>query len=168
LMSDQVCLSAPEVRTFAGLEFRDVDATESLRYLEGRAVPYGQWQDVGWYMEQIQPRAFAKSIREAARKLPLLLWHDNRSFPVGVSERWTETDDGLDVVWRLDIEDDLAMTAARKARDGMLTGLSVGFASIEDERELDDDGLMWVKRIEARLLEVSLTPTPAYAGAKVS
>ena len=29
-------------------------------------------------------------------------------------------------------------------------------------------GLMSITRREARLLEVSLTPTPAYAGAKVS
>ena len=34
--------------------------------------------------------------------------------------------------------------------------------------QIDDLGVMSVTRREARLLEVSLTPTPAYAGAKVA
>ena len=32
----------------------------------------------------------------------------------------------------------------------------------------EDTGISWVERTEARLLEVSLTPTQAYAGAKVA
>lgn len=160
-------LSAPEVRTFPGLELRDV-ATDGARWLEGRAVPYDTWQDVGWYMEKFKKGAFAKSIREAAKKLPLLLFHDSRSFPVGVSEKWTEQDDGLDVVWRLDTSE-IAQEAARLADAGMLTGLSVGFVGIQAERSYDEDsGLSWIERTEARLMEVSLTPTPAYAGAKVA
>lgn len=163
-MSD---LTAPELRVFRGLELRDV-AADGARWLEGRAVPYGTWQDVGWYMEMIKKGAFAKSIKEAARRLPLLLFHDERSFPVGVSEKWTETDDGLDVVWKLDTSE-RAQEAARLASEGMLTGLSVGFQGIQAERTYDDEtGLSWVERTEARLLEVSLTPTPAYAGAKVA
>lgn len=167
-MNDLITLRAPEVRTYGGLEFRDVDATESGRYLEGRAVPYGIWQDVGWYQEKITKGAFAKSIREAAKKLPLLLWHNSRSFPIGVSEKWTESDDGLDAVWRLD-SGEQAQEAARLARDGLLTGLSVGFIGIAAERTYDEEkGISYVERTEARLLEVSLTPTPAYAGAQVA
>ena len=163
-MSD---LTAPELRVFRGLELRDVEA-EGFRWLHGRAVPYGVWQDVGWYMEKIRKGTFAKSIKEAARRLPLLLFHDSRSFPVGVSERWTEEDEGLDVVWKLD-GSERAQEAARLANDGMLTGLSVGFQGIQAERTYDEDsGLSWVERTEARLLEVSLTPTQAYAGAKVA
>ena len=167
-MSELVTLAAPEVRTFGGVTFRDAEMSESGKWLEGRAVPYGTWQDVGWYKEKIRKGAFAKSIREAAKKLPLLLWHDSRSFPIGVSYRWTENDDGLDVVWQLDTGD-RAQEAARLARDGMLTGLSVGFHDIISERTYDpDEDMSYVERIEARLLEVSLTPTPAYAGAKVA
>lgn len=179
---EMVTLRAPEVRTFPTLEFRDVDGTESGEYLEGRAIPYNRWADIGWFRERFLPGAFAKSIREAARRLPLLLWHDNRTFPIGVSYEWRDNDAGLDVVWKLDVDDPRAVEAARKAREGMLTGLSIGFAPIEkpgknargelvdlnNEREVDDMGLMSITRREARLLEVSLTPTPAYAGAKVS
>jgi len=183
-MNDEiVTLAAPEVRTFPTLEFRDADASESGKFLEGRAVPYNRWADIGWFKERFAPGAFTKSIREAARKLPLLLWHDNRTFPIGVSHEWRETDAGLDCVWKLDVDDPRAVEAARKARAGLLTGLSVGFAPIEklskqadgtvvdlnNEREYDSDlGVMSVTRREARLLEVSLTPTPAYAGAKVA
>lgn len=166
-----VTLHAPEVRTYPpALQIRDVEQSSDGRWLEGRAVPYGQWTDVGWFMEQMAKGVFAKSIREAAKGLPLLVWHDNRTFPIGVSEKWTERDDGLDGVWRVDADDEFALEAARKASDGYLTGMSVGFAPMpeSDTLDIDDDGLAWVTRNEARLLEVSLTPTPAYAGAQVS
>ena len=167
-MTHLITLNAPEVRTFAGLDLRELNADAGSQYLEGRAVPYDIWQDVGWYMEKIRKGCFAKSIREAAKRLPLLLWHDSRTFPVGVSERWTDRDEGLDVVWRMDTSD-LAQEAARMAKQGMLTGLSVGFIGIQAERSFDEEkGISYVERIEARLMEVSLTPTPAYAGAQVA
>lgn len=167
---DTVTLAAPEVRTFPTFEFRAVDGTEDGKFLEGRAVPYGTWTDVGWFMEQFAPGAFAKSIREAGKSLPLLLWHDNRKFPIGVSHEWRESEAALDVVWRLDEKDPEAMTAARKASEGFMTGLSVGFAPVYGGSDIsrDDNGLDWITRTQARLLEVSLTPTPAYAGAKVA
>lgn len=182
MSDDMVTLRAPEVRTFPTLEFRDVDGTESGEYLEGRAVPYSTWADIGWFREQFVPGAFTKSIREAAKRLPLLLWHDNRTFPIGVSHEWRDNDEGLDVVWRVDTKDEMAVEASRKARAGMLTGLSIGFAPIEklgkgargdvvdlnNVIDIDDVGMVSITRKEARLLEVSLTPTPAYAGANVS
>lgn len=182
MMTDTVTLRAPEVRTFSTLEFRETDADAAGRFLEGRAVPYNRWADIGWFRERFVPGAFTKSIREAAKALPLLLWHDNRTFPIGVSHEWRDNDDGLDVVWKLDVDDPRAVEAARKAREGLLTGLSIGFAPIEkwgknargeqvdlnNTLELDDMGVASITRREARLLEVSLTPTPAYAGAQVS
>lgn len=174
---ETVSLSAPEVRTYPVMEMRVVDGTEDGQYIEGRAVPYESWTDVGWYMEKFVKGAFSKSIRESAKRLPLLLWHDNRSFPIGVSHEWHDLEEGLDCVWKIDTADPMAVEASRKAREGYLTGLSVGFAPImnldkngvdrNNTRDLDDNGILWVTRKQARLLEVSLTPTPAYAGAKV-
>lgn len=163
-----VALRAPEVRTYTEFEIRDVDGTASGSYMEGLAVPYDTWADVGWFMEQHAQGSFSRSIKEAARGLPLLLWHDNETFPVGVSEEWRETTDGLVGVWRMDQTDELARTAVEKAKGGFLTGLSIGFAPIQLDTDVDDKGLMWVTRLESRLLEVSLTPTPAFAGAQVS
>lgn len=170
LAREAVSLRAPEVRTFPTLQIRDLETDRGGRYIEGRAVPYDDWTDVGWFMERFSPGAFTKSINESARGLPLLLWHDNQTFPIGVSERWRETSTGLDGVWRIDTDDALAVEGARKAADGLLTGMSVGFVPVtdKDDLDLDDNGLPWVTRNEARLLEVSLTPTPAYAGAKVA
>ena len=162
------------------LEVRDV--ADSGRYLEGRAVPYNTWADIGWFRERFLPGAFAKSIREAARGLPLLLWHNGRTFPIGVAEEWRDGDDGLDGVWRLDVDDPLAVEAARKARDGFQRGLSIGFAPIDkpgrnqrgeridlnNEVDIDDMGVLSITRREARLLEVSLTAIPAYVGAGVT
>ena len=94
-----IALKSDEIRTYAPtLEFRAVDGTENLRFIEGIAVPYGVESDVGYYLEQIKRGCFAKSIREAAKRLPLLTWHDSRSFPIGKSVEWTELDDGLRAV----------------------------------------------------------------------
>lgn len=170
-------LVAPEVRTYTAPSLRvvDLDSNAALTELRGRAVPYAVPTNVGWYVETMAAGVFAKSIRESARALPLLLWHDSASWAVGVAEEWSEADDGLDCVWRLD-DSDLAQRAAKQARGGFLTGLSVGFSPIESRWDMLADGewnpeegkLDRVERVEARLLETSLTPTPAYAGAGVS
>jgi len=106
-------------------------------------------------------------------RLPLLLFHDNRSFPIGHAEEWTH-DDALRGVWRLN-ESTEAQRAADMADSGDLVGLSVGFAPVRSDWQYVDD---WnpdlgpdhkdrVTRLESRLLEVSLTPTPAFAEAGV-
>lgn len=170
-----ITLRAPEVRTYDALQVREMEATESGRFLEGRAVPYDTYADIGWFLEQHEAGSFARSITEAAEKLPLLLWHDSRTFPVGVSHEWRDNGEGLDVVWKMDDSDEAAR-AVDLSEKGMLTGLSIGFAPIRSEWEYAED---WnpdlgenhkdrVTRQESRLLEVSLTPTPAFAGAQVA
>jgi HK97 family phage prohead protease len=176
---EPITTHAPEVRTYPATHLRvvDADANAALTELHGRAVPYGEPADVGWYIETIRAGAFAKSIREAARGLPLLLWHDNASWPVGAAVDWLDGEDGLDGIWRLDDSPE-AQRAARQARDGFLTGMSIGFQPMpngsswdlvsDDEWNPDTGNVDRVERTEARLLETSLTPTPAYAGAGVS
>lgn len=178
MTASPVMLRAPELRTYAtALEVRELETNRALSELRGRAVPYGVETNVGWYLESFRRGAFSKSIKESAAQLPLLLWHDERTFPVGVASSWSDTEQGLDGVWRLD-DSELAQRAARQARDGFLTGLSVGFQPLPNGSKwslVDDDD--WdpqtgnvdsVERVAARLLEVSLTPTPAYAGAQVA
>lgn len=176
-MTETVALRAPEVRTMSalGLQLRDVQADG--RFLLGRAVPYNTWTSIGWFAEQFTPGAFAQSIKQASNGLPLLMWHDNRTWPIGVSDKWDDIPEGLDGVWKLDTSEE-AERAADLAEKKMLTGLSVGFAPIRSTWEMVDwedwdpdlgiDHMDKVTREEARLLEVSLTPTPAYAGAQVS
>jgi hypothetical protein len=170
---------APEARTYAvTLELRDAQAIgKPYTYLEGRAVPYETWGDVGFYLEQHAADSFKKSTAGGTgKKLPLLLFHDNRSFPIGHAEQWSH-DGGLVGVWRLN-ESAEAQQAASASERGDLLGMSVGFMPIRSEW----DYLEWedwnpdlgpehkdkVTRRESRLLEVSLTPTPVFSDAEVS
>lgn len=162
-----------ELRT-QGIELRDIEATESLSMLRGRAVPYGVRADIGWFTEEFEPGALAKSIAESARALPLLMFHDDRTMPIGAAAEWDEEAGGLVGTWKLD-GGDVAQRAARLARDGILNFMSIRFAPIRSEwtfvedfnPDLGEQFKDHVKRTEARLLETSLVSTPAYNQAAV-
>lgn len=170
-----ITIAAPESRLFAGVELREVEATESLSMIRGIAVPYGEWASIGWFLEQFDPGSLAKSIKEAARALPLNLFHDNRMFPIGAADEWRELDRGLQGTWKIDQHAELAQESARHAAEGRLTGLSIEFAPIRSEWELAEvfdpasgpEGMDRVTRREARLGAVGLVQTPAYVSAGV-
>lgn len=169
---------APEARLFPSvLQLRDVEPTgkKPYRHIEGRAVPYDELTDVGWYLEEHRKGSLDQTVQLAAKGLPLNLFHNNRSWPIGISEKWDSRDDGLHGVWRLN---DLAeaQQAAELANSGELGWLSIGFNPIRSEwtyvedwsPELGPDHMDRVTRIESRLLEVSLVSTPAFASAEVT
>jgi HK97 family phage prohead protease len=173
-----VSLRGSDQRTYttAALRIRSAPAPDGATRLEGIAVPYGVRTNTGFYAEEIVKGAFDKSIAEAGGKLPLLLWHDNEALPVGVSESWTSEDDGLHGVWRMD-STERAAEAARSAAEGMMVGLSIGFVPIRTEWDIvaddewdpnDLERMDTAVRIEGRLVETSLTPTAAFAGAQVT
>jgi hypothetical protein len=165
-----------EQRTYPlALELRDAQVVgKPYKYLEGRAVPYDTWGNVGWYLEQHAQDSFKQSTRAGSGQgLPLLLFHDNRSFPIGHADKWTHND-GLHGVWRLNDSAE-AQRAASAVEDGDLRGMSVGFQPIRSAWDFVED---WapdlgpehmdrVTRSESRLLEVSLTPTPVFSDAEV-
>jgi HK97 family phage prohead protease len=168
-----------EVRRY-GAQIREMQAVgRPYRYLEGRAVPFNDYQPVsGFYLEAHHPGSFKRSVNGGdGAKAPLLLFHDNQRFSIGHAERWEHQDDGLHGVWRLNETED-AQTAAALARNEDLTGLSIGFIpdGSKDQwdyvgdwaPELGPDHMDRVMRMANRLLEVSLTPTPAFASAQVS
>jgi HK97 family phage prohead protease len=168
----------PEVRIYqTGLQLRDTQLVgKPYRYLEGRAVPFEVWADVGWFVEQHQKGSLDQTTKAGSgQRLPLLLFHNNQSFPIGSAESWDNRDDGLHGVWRLN-ELPEAQQAAMLAETGDLGYLSIGFQPVRSSWEYVDD---WnpdlgpdhkdrVTRLESRLLEVSLTPTPAFAEAEVT
>lgn len=152
------------------LALRDTQIVGGKRkYLEGRAVPYNTPANLGWYTEIIAPGCFTKSIREAAKALPLLLFHDSRSLDtiIGTADSWDERADGLWGVWALS-EAEHAQRAAQMAEEGLLGFMSVGFMPIRSETVYDDQDNATVTRHEARLLETSLTPTPVFKDATVA
>jgi HK97 family phage prohead protease len=170
-----------ELRTYSTtLVLRDVDATggagRPYQYLEGRAVPYDTWANLGYFLERHAGGSFGQSTKAGSgRALPLLLFHDNRSWPVGHAAEWRHDDGGLDGIWKLN-ESPEAQRAGRMADDGDLVGLSIGFQPIRSDVDLADkwnpelgpEHMDRVTRIESRLLETSLTPTPAFADAGVT
>src|SRR5262245_66251481 len=106
--------------------------------LTGRAVPYGAWTNRGWYMESVALGAFDKRLKEAAATgLPLHLFHDSDSFPVGVSTAFDSRKDGLYGTWRLD-QGPEAQRAAQLAADGLLVYLSVGHQPIRNQWDFID------------------------------
>lgn len=167
--------AAPEGRLFGGLQLREVETTESFSMMQGRAVPYGEWASIGWFLESFAAGSLGKSIKEAARDLPLNLFHENRWFPIGAADSWQESADELVGTWRLD-DSELAQNGARLANSGMLTGLSIEFLPVRSEWEEADewdpsrgpDYMDRVTRIEARLGAVGLVQTPAYVSAGVT
>lgn len=167
-------MTRTEARVFGGLELREVETTDTLSMMHGLAVPYGEWARIGWFEEEFRTGSLGKSIKEAARRLPLNLFHDGRSFPIGSADEWDERDSGLWCTWRINDEVE-SQRAARLAESGDLTGLSIEFSPIRSEWEWADD---WnpdlgdghmdrVSRIEARLGAVALCQTPAYVSAGV-
>lgn len=165
-------------RAVFDFEVRDVEEARG-RYtrLEGRAVPYNTWTNVGPYMEQFKPGAFNKSIREGSKPLPLHLFHSRESpWPVGHAEKWQSQADGLYGVWAIN-DTEQAQRAAAMAESGDLGYLSIEFTEIRSlpepcpDREynpaLGVDHMDRYTRVEARLVGTSLVTTPAYADAQV-
>jgi HK97 family phage prohead protease len=146
---------------------------EHFTSVTGRVVPWNTWADIGFFLERFDRGAFTASIVKQPA-VPLLKWHDNRAWPIGVADAWDDQPDGLHARFRLLGSADSQLAGAY-ARDSILTGLSVGFAPVRSSwtftndfaPELGPEHMDRVTRHEARLLEVSLTPTPAYVDAMV-
>lgn len=166
----------PEKRTLpvsGGVHVRQVETNGALTELSGIAVPYDTVADIGWFTEEFAPGSLAKSIRESARALPLLLFHDDTSLPIGVAAEWADDADALRGTWKLD-RGDVAQQAARMARDGLLNFMSIRFAPIRADWTYAEDfdpelsgHKDHVRRTEARLIETSLVSTPAFNSAAV-
>jgi len=146
------------------LQVRDLDTGRRgslLTHLEGRAVPYNTWANVGGYMERFRPGAFAKSINENRKALPLMLFHGRDDlWPIGLATKWSSENDGLYGVWRLN-DSPNAQRAAEMARTGELGFLSIGFTDIRSARSTwtasPGSRPAWWKRRSSR---PRLTPTP--------
>lgn len=173
-MSTRIGGAAEVVLYQAALE--PVPVHGALDHIEGRAVPYRVWTNRGVFMESVGEGCFDKSVAEAATGLPLLLFHNDEEFPIGLSESWDSRKDGLHGVWRLD-NDDRAQRAAQLAQEGMLGWFSVGHSPIRSEWEFvhpdkwdppkGPEYMDRVTRIESRMVETSLVSTPAFHQAQV-
>jgi HK97 family phage prohead protease len=147
---------------------------EAFTSITGRVVPYSAgYTDVGWFAERFERGAFTASLIQHPTT-PLLLFHDGKTFPIGVAEAWDDRADGLHGQFRLAMSA-VAQVAASYVRDGFMDGMSVGFSPIRSSwsyaaewaPDLGLEHMDKVTRSEARLHEVSLVSTPAYVDARV-
>lgn len=124
----------------------------------GRAVPYGVEIEIGGVRESFARDAF--NVEDVIGK-PLAYRHNE---PVGIITGAENREDGLYIDFQI-VNTALGRDAAVLARTGSSRGLSVGFNPIKSAWTKTRDA---VQHMSAGLLEVSLTPYPAYATAGVS
>jgi HK97 family phage prohead protease len=97
------------------------------------------------------------------RGVPLMLWHDRESFPVGKVISWEHTERGP--VARFIFADyDKAHLARTLVDTGFLQAVSVGFIPKEGFVREADDVVVFTR---SELVELSLTATPSSRGALI-
>jgi hypothetical protein len=134
--------------------------------ISGIAVPYEVRSDMvpDPRGEVFKRGAFKRNVANmvASGKLPkLFLGHDHRQ-AVGRLTALDDTDEGLLFEARL-AGTPSGEAAAVEVREGTLDSVSVGFVAVRERR-----GAQGVREVvEARMVELSLTPLPAYEGAGV-
>jgi uncharacterized protein len=154
-----------EMVTF-GVELRAGDDGGDGRTLTGLAIPYGEVTLYSGHPAAAGGERFARgslkrTIAHRKGRLPKLFRNHAHDVAIGVAIDMRDADEGVFASWR--IADTPAGNAAlQEFREGVLDSLSVGFRAI---RETMVDGVREIR--EAHLLEVSLVPMPAYAGAQV-
>ena len=124
----------------------------------GMAVPYGTETMIGGVRESFSPGSF--DIENVIGK-PLAYRHGE---PVGIITGAENREDGLFIDFDI-VDTTLGRDAAVLARTNTIKGLSVGFNPLKSVMNKTRDA---IQHTAANLLEVSLTPYPAYSTAGVS
>lgn len=147
------------------------------RTLVGLAVPFDTeiqvsdwWDD---YTEVFRKGAFAKTIRDRAKPVPLLVHHQHRALGIGRATKLSETDAGLEAEFHLTEGVQLADETLALILDEAIGGLSIGFEPVQ-QRETKGPhreppaALDLVERTEVNLREVSICNFPAFDAAGVT
>jgi uncharacterized protein len=161
------------VRHAGGKVLNGRDFGEDGRTLGGLACPFDVIATVddgaGLYDEVFRQGAFARSIRVRSR-IPVLVAHDRRSVPVGMTTMLEERQGGLMAVLQLGRSaqaDDILDMIGR----GWSPGLSVSFSPVADRRtpaRQRAGGRDLVERLEVDLRELSVCVFPAYETAGIA
>lgn len=154
-----------EYRSFA---LRTADPEdEARRELVGLAVPYGEEYRVGdAFRESFDAGAFDDMSEGDVLPLFYAHGHQRGEAPIGVVFAGRNVDAGYEVRTRFS-ETPRGDEVYRLTRDGALSKFSVGFLPVETRTE-DEDGVPHFIRTKATLVELSVEPFPAYAGAAIS
>jgi HK97 family phage prohead protease len=143
----------------------DVEASpEGL--IESYASTFGGPPDVQG--DVVRPGAFAASLaaHRRAGTLPAMLWCHRLEQPVGHWSAMEEDATGLRVRGRLNMRAGAGREAFAHVAAGDALGLSIGFLTPEGGRRYAGAGVFEIT--EAQLYEVSITPVPANARARIA
>jgi len=172
-------MTRPLSRVYASsLRIRDEgDAGGDGRTLIGLAVPFGVELDVvDWwdeYTESFEKGAFAKTITDRGKPVPLLVHHNHRSLGIGRATKLTETDAGLEAEFHLTEGVQQADEVLALVADEAISGLSIGFEPVQQKvtagpSRTPPSNRDLVTRTEVNLREVSVCNFPAYVDAGVT
>ena len=152
------------------LEISDIEIREDngQHHIVALVAPWNATFDTGKFVERLGKSVFDKSIQERGRNIPLMHGHDRDNFPIWRSASWEKDPMGLIADFEV-APTDRAREALNLAKDGYVTGFSVGFVPVRNE-ETKLDGRRHITRVEAKLDHVALltAPTaPAYGEAQL-
>jgi hypothetical protein len=144
---------------FAATAF-EIKQLDDAGHIEGLAAAFG---NVDFGGDKMLFGSVTKSLAaRGERPLPMLLCHD-MSRPIGAWREWTEKPDGLYVKGKVTLASPDGAAAYALARDGGLTGISVGFQPTSKSYEGSNRVLAAVD-----LHEASLVPIPMNDLARVT
>ncbi len=145
---------------FAGSPFEIKELSDS-GHIEGLLAGFG---DVDHGGDRLLPGCLTKTLASRNAPLPMLLHHDMKR-PIGAWKEWQERSEGLYVKGSLTLSTRDAQEAHALAKDGALTGLSIGWNA--KRKSLDQrSGVRTIE--EAELFEGSLVAIPMHNRARVS
>jgi hypothetical protein len=146
----------------------DMQVEDENRTITGIAVPFDSETQIAErgrvFTERFAPGAFDASIAKRGNRIPVLLMHDDRALPIGKPVGFRSTADGLIMDARISDTTD-GNDALTLVRDGVLSGLSVGFSVPDGGETWTDTSTRVITR--ANLHEVSVVNFPAYDDARI-
>ena len=144
---------------FAGSPF-EIKSLDDSGAISGVLAGFG---DVDHGGDKLLAGCLTKSLAGRTTPLPMLLHHD-MSRPIGAWKEWTERADGLFVSGTLTLATRDAQEAHALAKDGALTGLSIGWKALKSS--VDAKGVRIVS--DAEIFEGSLVAVPMHDRARVA
>jgi HK97 family phage prohead protease len=136
---------------FAGSPF-EIKALTDSGSIEGLLAGFGNVDHGG---DKLLPGSLSKSLATRTTPLPMLLHHD-LSRPIGAWKEWQDSSEGLYVKGSMTLSTRDAQEAHALAKDGALTGLSIGWKPLKNT--VDSKGVRTIT--DAELFEGSLVTVP--------
>ena len=135
----------------------DLKALDDSGTFEGYAAVFG---NVDAYGDVIEKGAFKRTLdhwKSSGKPIPILWQHDPGE-PIGATIEASEDDHGLRVKGQLVLDTARAREAHALLKAGVLGGLSIGYTTVKDEWDRENDTRILK---EVRLWEYSLVTWPA-------